>query len=111
MGVPGRHRGHSDDKKLLVLQGLDNGGLIIVIDCSDEDALREFIAAAFAGEGCDCVVSGSKESRGNVRPNGASGLRLFVSTVVYVVLLNSSLTPTMATLSMVFLKPLGWFLA
>lgn len=57
------------------------------------------------------MVSGSKESRGNVRPNGSSGLRYFVSTVVYVVLLNGSLTPTMATLSIVFLKLLGWFSA
>lgn len=107
MGISGRCWGHSDDKKLLVLEGGDNGGFIVIVNSGDEDALREFIAAAFAGKGCDCVLSGLKEGRGDVRPNGSSGLRQFVGIIIYVVLLSGLLTPTMATLSMVFLKPLG----
>jgi hypothetical protein len=64
---------------LLVLEGGNNGGLIAVVDCGDKDAFGEFVAAAFAGEGCDCVLSGVKEGCGDVRSNGASGLRQFVS--------------------------------
>lgn len=111
MGIPGRGGGHSDDKKLLVLEGGDNGGLVVVVNWGDEDALREFVAAVFAGKGRDCVFSGFKEGSGDVRSNGASGLRVFVSAVVYVVLLRGLLTPTIAILSMAFLKPTGWFLA
>lgn len=75
MGVPGRCGGHGDDKKLLVLEGSDNGGFVVVVDCGDEDSLGEFIAAAFAGEGCDGVLPGFKEGRGDMRSNGASSLR------------------------------------
>ena len=75
MGVPGRCGGHGDDEKLLVLESGDNGGLIVVVNCGDEDTLGEFIAAVFAGEGCDCVFSGFKEGCSDVRSNGASGLR------------------------------------
>lgn len=113
MGVPGRCGGHGDDKKLLVLEGGDNASLVVVVDWGDNDSIGDFVAAVFAGEGCDCVLSGVKKSRGDARPNGASGLRVFVSVVyvVMVVVLRSLLTPTMATLSMAFLKPTGWFLA
>lgn len=49
---------------------------------------------------------------GNVRSDCASGLGVFVSVTIYIWLwLMDLLTPTMATLSMVFLKPAGWSLA
>lgn len=102
---------HGDDKKLLVLEGGDNGSLIVVVDWGDEDVFGEFVAAVFAGEGRDCVFSGFKEGGGDVRSNGTSSLKVFVSVVVYVVVLRDFLTPTMATLSITFLKPTGLFLA
>lgn len=82
MGVPGCGGGHGDDKKLLVLEGGDNSSLIVVVDWGDEDAFGEFVAAVSAGEGGDCVSSGFKEGGGDVRSNGASGLKVFVSGVV-----------------------------
>lgn len=86
MGVPGRGGGHGDDQKLLVLEGGDNGGLIVVVNWGDEDALGEFVATVFAGEGRDSVLPNFKEGGRDVRPNGASGLGAFVSILVYVLL-------------------------
>lgn len=83
MSISGRRRSHGDDKKLLVLEGGDKGILVVVINYGDKDATRELIATPFPGEGCDCVSPGIKESSGDMRSNGASGLGLLFSTVVY----------------------------
>ena len=111
MGVPGRGGGQSDDKKLLVLEGGDNGGGVVVLNWGDEYAARYIVAAVRAGERRDFVFSGFKEGCDDVRSNGASGLREFVSVGIYAVALRASLTPTTATLSMAFLKPTGSVLA
>lgn len=83
MGVPGSSRGHGYDQKLLALEGGNNGGLIIIVDWSNEDALGQFVIAVFAGNGSDCVFSGFEKSVGNVRSNCASSLSLFVSVDIY----------------------------
>lgn len=75
VGVPGRSGGHCDDEELLALERSDKGGLVVVVNWGDVDALGEFVAAIFAGEGCDFVLSGSEESGREVRSNSASGLR------------------------------------
>lgn len=51
-----------------------------------------------------------KESGDDVGSNSSSSLRA-LSAVVSLILRRDILTPTMATLSMAFLKPAGWFLA
>jgi hypothetical protein len=38
---------------LLVLEGGDNGGFVIVVDWRNLDAVGEFVAAVLAGEGFD----------------------------------------------------------
>jgi hypothetical protein len=50
---------------LLVLKGGDDGGLIVIVNWDDEDALGEFVAAVLAGEGRDSVFSGFKEGTGD----------------------------------------------
>lgn len=82
VGVPGRSGGYCDDKELLALEGSDNSGLVVIVNWGDEDALGEFVAAIFAGEGCNCVFSGFKESGDEVGSNSASGLRAFVSCCI-----------------------------
>lgn len=81
----------------------------------DEDAVGELVAAVFAREGCDLVLSACKEGGDDVSSNGASGLIWGCMLAIFVhcghkVWMGSN-TPTMATLSMAFLKPDGWSLA
>lgn len=82
VGVLGCGGGHCDDKELLALEGSDKGGLVVIVNWGDEDALGEFVGAIFAGEGRNCVFSGFKESGDEVGSNSASGLRAFVSCCV-----------------------------
>ena len=108
VGVSGRGGSHRDDQDLLVLESSDKGGLVIVVNCGDEDAIREFIAALFPGKGCYYVFSSFKEGSGDVRSNCAPSLGICHRVGNYVVV--SKLTPTMATLSTAFLKLRGWSL-
>ena len=48
--VAGRSGGDSNNKELLAFEGIDNGGLIAVVDGGDNDALGEFVGAVFARE-------------------------------------------------------------
>jgi hypothetical protein len=82
VGVAGRSGGYCDDEELLALEGSDNGGLVGIVNWGDEDALGEFVAAIFAGEGRNRVFSGFKQSGDEVGSNSASGLRAFVSCCV-----------------------------
>lgn len=75
MGVSGCIGGHCDDQELLALEGSNDGGLVVIVNGGDEDALREFVAAIFAGEGRKCVFSGLKESVDDMGSNSASRLR------------------------------------
>jgi hypothetical protein len=79
VGVAGRSGGYCDDEELLALEGGDNSGLVGIVNWGDEDALGEFVAAIFAGQGRNRVFSGFKESGDDVGSNSASGLRAFVS--------------------------------
>lgn len=84
MRVPGSSRGHGYDQKLLALEGGNNGGLIIVVDVSNEDSLEQLVIAVFAGNGRNCVSSGFEQGIGNVRSNRASSLSVFVSIDIYI---------------------------
>lgn len=72
--VAGRSGGDSNNKELLALEGIDNGGLIAVVDGGDNDALGEFVGAVFAREGSDGVFSSFKEGGSENRANSTSGL-------------------------------------
>lgn len=105
MCVAGRSGGDSNNKELLALKGIDNGGLITVVDGGDNDALGEFVGAVFAREGSDGVFSSFKEGSSENRANSTSGLvSLLVSSCI---VLGGLRTPTMATLSMALVKPAG----
>lgn len=92
---------------MLVLEGSNNGVLVVIVNWGDEDTLGECVAAVFPGESCDCMFSGLKERGDDVRSNGAPSLGVFVSLVAYAVMYGDLLTPTIATLSMAFWKPVG----
>jgi hypothetical protein len=92
----------------LAFERIDNGGLIVVIDGGDNDALGEFVGAVFAREGSDGVFSSFKEGGSENRANSTSGLvSLLVSSCIVLGGEGVVRTPTMATLSMALVKPAG----
>lgn len=72
--VAGRSGGDSNNKELLALEGIDNRGLIAVVDGGDNDALGEFVGAVFAREGSDSVFSSFQEGGSENRANSTSSL-------------------------------------
>jgi hypothetical protein len=76
--IAGRSGGDSDDKKLLILEDIDDGGLIFVVDGGDNNALGEFVGAVFAREGSDSMFSSFHEGSSENRANSTSGLVLLL---------------------------------
>lgn len=110
--VAGCSGGDSNNQELLALEGIDNGGLIAVVDGGDNDALGEFVGTVFAREGSDGVFSSFKEGGSDNRANSTSGLvSLLVSSCIVLgegrMWWGGLRTPTMATLSMALVKPAG----
>ena len=75
--IAGRSGGDSNDEKLLAPEGLDNGGLIVVVDGGDNDALGQFVGAVFAREGRDGVFSRLKQGGSENRANSTSRLAVY----------------------------------
>lgn len=107
--VAGRGGGDGNNKELLALEGVDDGGLIAVVDGGDNDALGDFVGAVFARERSDGVFSGFLKGRCENRANSSSGL--VIVSLLYCTWCawggGGLRTPTMATRSMALVKPAG----
>ena len=111
-----RGDGHGDEEELLALEGVDEALLVVVVDVGDLDVFRERALAAETGDGGEGVLAGLHDFFGDVLAYLTAGLEQGSASVISLMADPGArqewrLTPTIATRSMLFEKPAGWFFA
>ena len=110
--VPRGADAHCDDEGVHASEGVDEGRGVIIVDFLDVSAGGDGVGARGAGEGGDFVFAEMEQCLGDVFAYLAAGLeKVSGFGCLWCRGGRLELTPTIATVSMWFLKPCGCWLA